>query len=456
MSSSGNRNGTTAVIGGGLAGLAAAQRLRERGARAELYERNGSLGGHAGSHVTDGFSFDQGPHVSFTRKKEVQDLFAAAVGQEYHTLSAGVYNYWQGHLVWHPPLCNLHGLPVDVVHACVTDFVKAQYEDDRRIRNYADWCLKTHGEAFSREFTFRYTRKYWTTDAENLDTDWVAPRIYAPKVAEVVRGALAAQQKNFHYIDHIRYPKRGGFASYLQAFAPSEHNHCNREVTAIDLRRGGIEFADGTDAGFDHLVCAMPLDRFIGLLRDVPPEVAEAAGDLMCTSLTVVNLGIDRPDGFPETDWMYVYDEDIPFARLNFPHRFAPANAPEGCGSIQVEIYHSRWKPRWVSDPVGATVEGLRKMNLLHPSDTILVSEIEEIDHANVMFDLNRIRNLGTVREYLDEQGVPCCGRYGCWEYYWTDDSVLSGFGAAEAILEAQAGARRADRTAVRAIDCEE
>ncbi len=52
-----------AVVGGGLAGLAAAMELKDAGCRVELFERSRLLGGRASSFEMDGHVVDNGQHV---------------------------------------------------------------------------------------------------------------------------------------------------------------------------------------------------------------------------------------------------------------------------------------------------------------------------------------------------------------------------------------------------------
>ncbi|MDH3686529.1 MAG: FAD-dependent oxidoreductase, partial [Myxococcales bacterium] len=51
------------VVGAGLAGLAAAGELRERGARVTVLERADRPGGRATSDVRDGCTFDSGAQL---------------------------------------------------------------------------------------------------------------------------------------------------------------------------------------------------------------------------------------------------------------------------------------------------------------------------------------------------------------------------------------------------------
>jgi protoporphyrinogen oxidase len=112
------------ILGAGVAGFGAAHRLHELGVKSVMFERNRYYGGNAASFRSiDAFIFDVGPHISFTKVKRIQDLFAESVDFEFETIQASVNNYWQGHLIKHPVQCNLYGLPVDLVVKAISDFV---------------------------------------------------------------------------------------------------------------------------------------------------------------------------------------------------------------------------------------------------------------------------------------------------------------------------------------------
>jgi protoporphyrinogen oxidase len=81
-----------AILGSGMAGLGAAHCLRSEGMASTLYDKNPYPGGHTASHQADGFIFDEGPHVSFTRNERIRQLFADSVGGDYQAVSAAVNN----------------------------------------------------------------------------------------------------------------------------------------------------------------------------------------------------------------------------------------------------------------------------------------------------------------------------------------------------------------------------
>src|SRR5688500_5735662 len=65
------------VVGGGVAGLALAIRLRAAGHEVELHERNEVLGGKVAVLERDGFTFDVGPAL-VTLPQVLDELFRAA------------------------------------------------------------------------------------------------------------------------------------------------------------------------------------------------------------------------------------------------------------------------------------------------------------------------------------------------------------------------------------------
>ena len=202
---------TVAILGAGMAGLGAAHRLHEQGARPVIYEKLPYPGGHTASHTYDGgFVFDEGPHVSFTKDVRIQNLFAESVRGEYETIAYLVNNYWRGHWIKHPAHCNLYGLPRDLIDDIIRDFATTLEKPQREITNYEEWLFASYGEKFARTFPMEYTEKYHTTTARNMSTDWLGPRMYRPTLDEVFRGSLSPATPNVHYVTEFRYPPRGG------------------------------------------------------------------------------------------------------------------------------------------------------------------------------------------------------------------------------------------------------
>ncbi len=426
------------VLGSGMAGLGAAHQLHAEGLKPVLYDRHSYIGGHTASFLHhDQFLFDIGPHISFTKDTRIQELFAESVNQEFETIQIRLNNYWKGHWPLHPVQLHLKGLPEDVIIKVISDFATHAPVDESNIRNYEDWLLASFGRTFAETFPMTYTRKYHTTTASNMSTDWLGPRIYRPSLEEVLRGALSAEAPHKHYITHFRYPTRGGFTAYLKRFIPLADIRLNHEVVAVDPKLRELRFANGARAGFDRLVSSVPLTELVPMIAGAPADVVAAASRLACSTCVLVNVVIDRAD-ISDGHMTYFYDEDIRFTRLSFPHMLSPHNVPPGAGSIQAEVYFSKkYRPLTVKpdDLIEPVIADLKKVGLIRESDRILFRNSFLVPYANVIFDLDRAEALKTVHGYLDDIGIAYCGRYGDWGYMWTDESFISGERAAGTAL---------------------
>lgn len=428
-----------AILGAGMAGLGASFSLKTEGVDVVLYEKRSRPGGHAISHTNSGFTYDEGGHVSFTKDNRIKELFASSVGDELYTVKASVNNYWKGKWIKHPAQCNLYDLPVDLKIEILSDFFDAQKNDHGKISNYRDWLYASFGKAFSDTFPMEYTKRYHTTTASNMSTEWVGPRLYRPSPKEVLKGAFNPETDNVHYVQEFRYPKQGGFESFLRLFLEKTNLRSNHQVINIDPVARQIRFSNKNTAEYDVLISSLPLPELISIIPDVPEQIRDAASRLACTQCIVVNVGINRSN-ISEYHWTYFYDDDFTFTRLNFPHMQSPGNAPPGAGIIQAEVYFSsKYKPvdKSPDEYITPVINDLMRCNLIREDDEILFSDTKYVPYANVIFDLERAPALKIIKDYTDEVGIYCCGRYGEWGYHWTDESFKSGEMAAQQALDA-------------------
>lgn len=426
------------ILGGGVAGFGAANFLNEQGLRPTLFEAEPAPKGLTASQTThDGFVFDRGVHISFSKSERVKELFARSVGGKYETGNVYCNNLWRGHWFKHPAQVNLHGLPTELVVKCIADFVAASKIENPKIENYEDWLLAVFGETFARTFPSVYTVKYHTTEAKNLTTDWLGPRLYRPKLEEVLAGALAPEPFDVFYVNEFRYPSYGGFASFLDHFLPLADVQCSHEVAEIDLADKKLTFKGGARADFERLISSIPLPKLIPLIKQAPKDVQEAATRLACTQVVVVNIGINR-DVPIKPQWSYFYDDDIPFARVSYRKNLSPHTLPPGCTAYQAEIYFSEKYRPLVDKPeawIEPAIDGLIKAGLVENREEIVHQSAMFLPFGNVIFDHDRPKAIETIHGFLDDVGVSYCGRFGDWGYIWTDQAFLSGERAAKTAM---------------------
>jgi squalene-associated FAD-dependent desaturase len=259
------------VVGGGLAGLAAAVELKSAGCRVELFERARLLGGRATSYEVDGREVDNGQHVflgcctefidfattlGLAGRLRLQDRFdvlvlapgrrpsrlrAAGLPAPWH-LAVGLLGYRE--LGW-----------VDKARVAGTLLAAARRRADQR--PFGEW-LRGRGE------TDASRRAFWVpffVPALNAPLERVTVAEAAFVVATAFMGDAGASRFGFLGVPLARLAEA--------AAARLDVLHLRTPVVRLERSKGGelgLWTADGRFVAVDGCVLALPPDRLEHLL----------------------------------------------------------------------------------------------------------------------------------------------------------------------------------------------
>lgn len=418
-----------AILGAGLAGLSTSYHLGHP-TNAAIFEAKDHYGGHLYSVQRDGFTWDDGPHISCTMNQYVKDLFAECVNGEYEEVPITATNYYQGHWIDHPAQTSLWQIPEPLRTRCLESFLETVNREHALPKNYEEWLHQAMGPVFADTFPAAYTRKYWSCEPRNLDIDWIGQRVLRPKVDDVVDSAKGPLPQRMYYVNDRspRYPSKGGFLSYCHKLAAGADIRYGKKLQQVNFSKQIVGFADGTELSYRRLVSSLPLPYLIQCSTDSPDDVREAASMLRSSQFYRIDVAVNHPRHRDEI-WYYIYDEDKLCVRLSIMERFSPNNAPVGKTAIQVEVYGSAFKPL-PPDPekVKATVVNeLLEMGLVESPAAIEFAECTRVPTGQIIYDLNRRDALRRVNRFLDQHGVLRVGRYSEWKYLMSDACVLGG-----------------------------
>ena len=412
------------ILGAGIAGISAAYHLKQKGENSVIFEKDNDWGGLCGFFEIDGFRFDRFVHFTFAKDEKIAELFAKSSPLYAHPPVS--YNYWRGCWLKHPAQNNLAPLPIEEKVKIIDSFVNRPRKDVAEISDYAEWLRVQYGDYFAENFPFAYTRKYWGVEAKQLETKWVGNRLHVSPLPEVLCGAFAEQQENFYYTKFMNYPKKGGFRSIMNECRKGLDIRLNKKAVRIDTAAKQVEFADGTVEKYNNLISSLPLPEIIKMISDVPENVQNAAKQLRWTCGYQVSLGFKRPD-VAKYLWFYIYDEDVPPARVYSPNLKSPDNAPKGCSSLQAEVFFANDAKIADKDEVlRQTVSKLKEICQFKDSD-VVVKDIRFEPYANIIFTPEIYESRKVVREWLQAQGIKTIGRFGEWDYLWSHQAFESG-----------------------------
>ena len=418
------------ILGAGIAGLAAASALSKNGSAYSLFEKDTAAGGLLKNFSVDGYRFDHAIHLSFATEPEVRSLFDQT---PFITHRPEATCFEDNLYLRHPVQNNLYPLSVSDKVELIASFMLRPNDE---VRNYRDWLLHQYGDQIAERYPVRYTKKYWDCEPEHLGLDWIGNRMHRPSVEQVLEGAFTDNVPNYYYAKEMRYPSKGGYLSFLKPLLDEVQVNTGHELSRIDLDDKKISFENKVVASYERLISTIPLPILVGKTSNVPRVVSLAARRLEWTRIHIVSFGFNRKIDFKSL-WSYIYDDDVYASRVYSPSWKSPDNCPEGTSSLQFEIYESSRRER--NRHVGL-VENCRyaldKMYGIKGSD-VEVEDIRVIPFGNVVFYEGMEEDRQLIIDFYAERGVVVAGRFGEWDYLWSNQSYMSGVGAVAKITHA-------------------
>ncbi len=444
------------ILGGGLAGLAAAWHLARLAPDVPrlVLEKDAEAGGLARTRHVDGFTFDFTGHYLHLRDPGTTAFVHELLGDRLAPVERRAYIHAHGVRLDFPFQANLHGLPRDVVARCLVDFVKASREaapPSEGTMPFGQWARRVFGDGIAEEFMIPYNTKLFGTDPDAITAEWVAWSVPRPDLEQVVRGALGIKNAGMGYNPSFLYPREGGIGILPAALAArvSSDLRTGAEVVSVDARDRRVVLKGGEVLPFTRLVSTLPLPFLLSRLRGMdhcdgrrdpkthPATLAELAGRLKWTAVAELALGIARPGVADGAHWIYFPDPAVPFYRVGFPSNVTPAMAPAGSSSLSIEFRHEPGAPPpAAADLLARARPALEAAGILRADDRILVQDVAVLDPAYVLFDARCTATTKEALARLRHQGIDSIGRFGRWTYSYMERALIEGREAAERAVE--------------------
>jgi protoporphyrinogen oxidase len=419
-------SGRLGIIGAGPSGLSLSLFLEEE---AEILEMSSHVGGFADSFQNGPFTFDNGPHILFSKNQEILDFLVRSLDSNVHRCRRNNKIFFKNHLVKYPFENDLKSLPLEDNFECLVHYVdnpfKARFPNPKNLK---EWFLKSFGQGICERYLFPYNEKVWNIPVEELSMTW-ADRIPQPPLRDVVKSALGYETEGYlHQLDY-HYPLRGGYQAISEALARNRSVVFNYEVQEIfPTHDGRLSLSDGkTCTTYDEIISTMPIQELIRRVKlKIPEEVKLAASKLIVNPIIITSLGIRAQDErqltavyFPETDfWVN---------RISFPCTFSPDNGPPDHYSIQAEITCRRNSEIWQKNDeeiLEHVIRGLLSRGLLSSREALVSTDVRRKRYAYVVYDRAYEENVAVIRPWFQSQKIHLLGRFSFFEYINIDGTV--------------------------------
>lgn len=414
-----------AILGGGISGIALAAHL---GDDVEVFEKRGRIGGLSGSIMDQGFTFDAaGPHIMFSKNKEVLNLMVSVLGDNVHQKRRDNKIFFKGRLVKYPFENDLASLPPEDNFECIYGYLKNP-KSDSTPTNLAEWSYATFGKGISEKYFIPYNRKIWNFDPQKIGLEFVS-RIPKPPMEDVLKSSIGIQTEGYLHQLHFYYPIEGGYEAVVHAFAKRVRGKINTSWPVAAVWKEGsqwmVESASGERRATSEIVSTIPIHELLSIWKDAPQAARDSAAKLRYNSLINVLIGTDEDRGFPYTA-IYVPDPEIIFHRLSFPKAFSERTVPAGQSSIMAEITANEGDGVWEltdDEIVERSTVALEQMGFLDRK-RINYRRVVRFQYGYPVYDLDYRKNVTMLRHSVEDAGVRLLGRFAQFDYINSDVCV--------------------------------
>jgi protoporphyrinogen oxidase len=414
----------TLILGGGIAGLSLASFLDKP---CVVLEKEPTFGGLSRSFNMNGVCYDIGPHIIFSKNKEVLDLHTSLV--QTNRIRRSNQIFYKGRYIKYPFENDLYALDKEDREYCLKEFLHNPYET-YDAQNMLQFFLKTFGEGITRTYLQPYNEKIWKYDPSCMDTQMVE-RIPKPPREDVIKSAEGISTEGYTHQLYFHYPKQAGFQALVDAYAAkaisrSHRLKANAGVSKITSKDGKwlVESTVGTYT-VRRLINTMPIHE-LSQLMVMPDHVTTSLLQLKYNSIYIVNVQVKR-DSIGDHFAIYLPEKDIIFHRLSKLNFLGDAYCQTNGGStLMAEV---TFRPGSYLAGIGEkeisrrVLEDLETIGFISGVDVTDV-QVRHEKYAYVIYDLKHRMNTDTILSFLRAQGIYSVGRFAEFEYLNTDGVV--------------------------------
>lgn len=428
------------ILGGGLSALSLAYFLQDRAdiSKITLLEKEKTIGGLCRTFETNGIEYDVGPHIIFSKDKEILDFMNGLLGEnnEKHRRSNRILH--KRAFVQYPFENDLSKLPDEDKAYCVNAFMHNPYEN-YNAKNMLQFFLKTFGEGITNLYLRPYNEKIWKFDPSFMDTQMV-DRIPKPPKEDILKSAAGETIDGYTHQLYFTYPKQGGTAAIVQALREKLSGKVeiltNCPVESVRKTEKGFEIvAGGKTFVSDRLVSTMPLDEFTVLYNaEKPAEVVSAAQNLRSNAIAISIVNV-KPDRAGDNYAFMIADKNVIFHRLSKLDFMGGRYHKPDSATYMIEVtYRKNDRVDLMTDAelTAKIIGGLKEIGFIDGESDVNFTDLKRFDYAYVIYDLEHKENTTVLRDYFKQQGIELNGRFGSFEYLNMDAIIRQSKNLAE------------------------
>jgi len=416
------------ILGGGISGVALQRQLKHP---SEVLEAAPIPGGLCRTFWKEGFGYDIGGHILFSKSAELNKFIDSVLGENVHQRRRANQVLFKGRYVKYPFENDLAALDPEDRYECLIGYLQANFP---KPANFEEWMYYAFGKGIAEKYLIPYNRKIWKIEPKQMGVEWVE-RIPRPPVEDVVKSALGISTEGYTHQLNFRYPIHGGVEAMVKAFAADDAQIvCNARVRAIHKDGAAWNVDDGRQTRqYDHIVLTFPIHEAIKCFSDVPDQVREAVANLRYTAIRIALIAVNN-ESLMQKSAIYIPDPDVLPHRVCYMGYFSPNMVRPGTSSLIAEV---TMPPGSDMDLMAdeailqRIVDDLDRIKIIRKSD-VIVTDIKRFEYAYPVYDLAYAKNRKILHDYFDSIGIDLLGRFAEFDYINSDECIRRAMALAE------------------------
>lgn len=443
------------VLGGGVAGLAAAHYLVRDGHKVRVLERASNLGGLCASFESHGFTLDHGPHKMYSVVPGVLDELRSIMGDELLEHEKRNRIRLLGRFLDYPlSLPNLLPLlgPIRSVKMGLdyAGAIASGLLDGTEPASYEDYVLRRFGRGVYELVFEPLAWKVWG-DPKKLAAELAAARIPSGGASELILRLLKLKKSTPDVDAPIFYYPKKGFGAFPNRLASNVDAgggvlYTNTSVVGFQRDYGRITSVEIERHGerevlpADVVISSIPIQTLAGLVHPNDEAVREEAESLRFRQLVLVYLVL-KEDRLLEDHWIFFPEREFPFNRLFEQKAMNPELGPPGrtvvCSDVTCDLESDIWQApdsdlakRCFRAVVGAG---------LTTEDRLETCFVKRVRNFYPVYSIDYRERLSRVYDKLrSAENLILTGRLGMFNYNNSDHCLDMGRFIAEGLRDGQ------------------
>jgi protoporphyrinogen oxidase len=418
-------NKKVSILGGGLSAISLAYFLQNHPDIDEIHilEKDEIPGGLCRTYIKNGIAYDIGPHIIFSKNKEILDLMNSLLAEnnEQHRRSNRIL--YKKRFVQYPFENDLSKLPKEDIAYCVNGFLHnpfANYD----ATNMLQFFLKTFGEGITNLYLRPYNEKIWKFDPCFMDTQMVE-RIPKPPKEDILKSAKGETIDGYLHQLYFTYPKKGGTEALIKAFISKLNEkvniHTNTNVQQLEKADKGFKITTSSGSfASDEVVSTIPVNELCHIYKDdKKTEILNIADNLRYNSIAICIVNVKKDYAGDNYAFM-VADRNVIFHRISKLDFMGKSYHIDGTTTYMAEITYRKNDLNDLStdeELTASVLDGLKTIGFIDSTADVNFTDLKRFEYAYVIYDINHRQNMDKIKQYFASQGIYLNGRFGSFEY---------------------------------------